>query len=114
MSSNQDQSRQLAEKTLAGIYEFCKLFITNEEAKMQILSHIHKLFQNWNEFWPLIKEWLCNISFETKEQVLVDFVEKIPALQIFQDIIQDLLKFHSSFWDAVYENLFQCKKLLID
>lgn len=105
-------SEELAQQTLGGIYEFCNQFIEKEDVKEKILNHLNNIFKNWPDSWNAIKEWMYQNEFQNKEQVLLNFIEKIPELQIFQSIILTLINHHSSFWDCVYENLCECKSLL--
>lgn len=105
-------SEELALQTLGGIYDFCNTFIERNDVKEKILNHLSNIFKNWPDSWNAIKEWMSKNEFQNKEQVLLNFIEEIPELQIFQTVILALIDNYSSFWDCVYDNLCECKSLL--
>lgn len=105
-------SEDLVKQTIAAIYDFCDLFIENESLKQKILNHISNIFQNWSESWIIIKKWLNEIIFLNKEYVLSSFIERIPELHIFKDVITKLLEHHPAFWNEIYNNLIKCKNCL--
>lgn len=106
-------SEELAQKTMGGIYEFCKEFIKKEDDKEKVLNHLNTIFINWSESWEVIKNCIHKYKFQNKEQVLLTFIKEIPQLKIFESVILDLISHHPSFWDSVYKNLCECKSLLL-
>lgn len=105
-------SEQIARKTLEGIYDFCSFSIEKKDVRNHCLKYINYTFENWSESWILIKQFLLGIEFQNKEQDLLNFIEIIPELQIFQNVMLGYIAYNSDFWDAVYNNLKNCKTLL--
>ena len=105
-------SETLALKTFAGIYEYCNFIITDEDFKNKILNHLQNVLENWSDSWAVIKKWLLEVEFHTKEQVLKNFIEQIPHLQVFRDVILVFVNRDSNFWENVYDNLHQCQSIL--